>query len=443
MSRVRTYVTAVTLGAVVAAWSVYWVVPTGDGSFIRAAVWMSGLSLFALLLVYQLPAGAGGSVGFIPFTATALLSPNWIAVAAVTVTNIITEVISNRDPVKKIFNVVQMSLATSLAVLTYVALGGRPLLSLGAVSAPAALAAVGPPFAAMVIVFVAVNTLAVSGAIATSDGKNLIRVWRQNHLGSLAYDVLASPVAFLLAWCYARFGAFGAVVLALPLLGVRQLYKTNRQLERVNQELLELMVKAIEARDPYTSGHSRRVSHYATLIARALGLPSREIQRVATAALLHDVGKIHEIYAPILRKPDKLTPEERAVMQTHAIKSAELVATVSQLRELVSPVRHHHENWDGTGYPDGLAGEQIPLAARIVLVADTIDAMTTDRPYRKALGEAQVRSELAKFRGRQFDPVICDRLLASPMFGLLFASPTLREPAVVRTPQDNSIAQLA
>jgi putative nucleotidyltransferase with HDIG domain len=181
------------------------------------------------------------------------------------------------------------------------------------------------------------------------------------------------------------------------------------------------MVKAIEARDPYTSGHSRRVAHYSQLIARALSLSGQQTERVRVAALLHDVGKIHEIYAPLLRKPEKLSPSEWEVMQGHPIKSAELVMTVSHLEDIVLPVRHHHENWDGSGYPDGLAGEKIPLASRIVLFADTIDAMTTDRPYRKALGEVQVRAELIKYRGKQFDPIICDKLLASPMFGLLFA----------------------
>ena len=196
MNRVRLYVSGVALGAVAAAICVYWTAPMVDAGSIRAAMWMSGLSVFALLLVYQLPAGAGGSIGFIPFTATALLSPNWIAVLAVSVTNIITEIISTRDGVKKVFNVVQMSLATSLAVLSYTLLGGKPLLQYSGMSAPQAMATVGVPFSVMVIVFVAVNTMAVSGAIATNDSKNLLKVWRQNHLGSLAYDVLASPVAF-------------------------------------------------------------------------------------------------------------------------------------------------------------------------------------------------------------------------------------------------------
>ena len=107
-------------------------------------------------------------------------------------------------------------------------------------------------------------------------------------------------------------------------------------------------------------------------------------------------------------------------MQTHPIKSAELVSNVSQLKDVIAPIRHHHENWDGTGYPDGLVGESIPLASRIIMFADTIDAMTTDRPYRAALSEAQVRAEFVKLRGRQFDPGICDKLLESPLYPKLF-----------------------
>jgi HD-GYP domain-containing protein (c-di-GMP phosphodiesterase class II) len=107
-------------------------------------------------------------------------------------------------------------------------------------------------------------------------------------------------------------------------------------------------------------------------------------------------------------------------MQTHPIKSEELVRTVSQLKDVVGPIRHHHENWDGTGYPDGLVGEAIPIASRIIMFADTIDAMTTDRPYRAALTETQVSAEFVKLRGRQFDPSICDILLGSPLYPKLF-----------------------
>jgi HD-GYP domain-containing protein (c-di-GMP phosphodiesterase class II) len=207
------------------------------------------------------------------------------------------------------------------------------------------------------------------------------------------------------------------------LLGARELYSKNRQLEKTNQDFLELMVAAIEARDPYTSGHSRRVSHYSRIIGRAIGLRGKELDRVTIAALLHDVGKIHEMFAPILQKPGRLTAEERAIIELHPIKSAELVSMVGELHDLVPAVRHHHENWDGAGYPDGLAGTQIPLFSRIITLADTIDAMTTDRPYRAALGEPQVRSEIKKCRGTQFDPDICDVLLASRQFSALFDLP--------------------
>jgi HD-GYP domain-containing protein (c-di-GMP phosphodiesterase class II) len=145
------------------------------------------------------------------------------------------------------------------------------------------------------------------------------------------------------------------------------------------------------------------------------------------------------VFGPILSKPGRLTAEENAIMRTHPIKSEELASAVTELNDLLPMIRHHHENWDGTGYPDRLVGDAIPLGSRVIMFADTIDAMTTDRPYRAALGEAAVRSELERFRGSQFDPVIYDRLLKSPEFSLLFASAAAREfvreaPPVVREP---------
>jgi HD-GYP domain-containing protein (c-di-GMP phosphodiesterase class II) len=156
------------------------------------------------------------------------------------------------------------------------------------------------------------------------------------------------------------------------------------------------------------------------MIAEELRLSDRDVDRVAVAALLHDVGKIYEVFAPILQKPGRLTEEEWEVMKTHPVLGADLVATVAHLRHAVPSIRGHHENWDGTGYPDGLAGERIPLGARIISVADTIDALLTDRPYRKRLTSQDVRAELVRCRGTQFDPRVCDVVLSAPLWVRLF-----------------------
>src|SRR5258708_24322645 len=133
-------------------------------------------------------------------------------------------------------------------------------------------------------------------------------------------------------------------------------------------------------------GHSGRVSEYALAIARELRLSTNDVDGIKRAALLHDVGKIYEEFAPLLRKQGKLSAEEMIIMQTHVIRSGQLVSTAARLRGSVEAmIKHHHENFNGTGYPDGLAADQIPLGARIIIIADTIDAMTTARPHRRPI----------------------------------------------------------
>jgi putative nucleotidyltransferase with HDIG domain len=265
-----------------------------------------------------------------------------------------------------------------------------------------------------------VNTFSVAVAIGLAEGKSIVRTWVNGNKAGLGYDMVAVVVVYAAARAFVDWGWWGFGALSLLVYGIRSTYQTTHQLETTNRELLELFVHTVEFRDPYTSGHSQRVSRFSRIIAQLIGLSPKQIERVSTAALLHDVGKIHEVFAPILMKPGRLTPEERAIMELHPVKSAELVAKISALESIVPAVRHHHENWDGTGYPDRLEGKQIPIESRIIMFADTIDAMTSDRPYRKALGEAEVRSELRKFRGTQFDPDICDALLSSPEFSRLF-----------------------
>lgn len=416
--RVTLFVAFIVATAVVATIGLYANEPSVETAFFRAAVVFFTLGTFAEFLSYELTRGAKGSVGFIPYLALVALSPNWVAVVAVAGSIIVINLIVRRTTLKAIFNTAQHAVAVAAAAVSYQAAGGQPMLQV------ATFAVI--PLLAMLAAFTFVNSAAVSTVIALNDNRNVGAVWRDNTARTLPYDLLSLPVVFVFAWVYVNYGATGVALLAVPMLGVRQLYLTNWQLEKTNQELLELMVAAIEARDPYTSGHSRRVSQFSKVIARAIGLGSREIERVGVAALLHDVGKIHEVFAPILRKPDRLSPEEWEIMKTHPVKSAELVQHVSQLKDVVEPLRHHHENWDGTGYPDGLAGNEIPLYARVIMFADTIDAMTTDRPYRAALGEPQVRAELKRMKGRQFDPQICEALLESPLFASLFQQGTTK-----------------
>lgn len=389
-----------------------WADPSVHSADLRAVLTLSVIAVVSHVMGHDVSREARGSVSFVPYLASAAISPTWTAVVGVLCVSLIVQVVRRRSFAKSAFNLAQHTLSVSVAILAYRLLGGSSLLSRASLPYIA--------FVGLLVAYSAINTTAVSGIIALNDGRRMRDVWTKTCLGTIKYTVIALPLIVGLAWIYVRFGAPGAFVVAMALFGLEELYKINSQLERANQELLELMVAAIEARDPYTSGHSRRVSEHAKLIAEIVGLRGSEVRRVQITGLLHDVGKIHEIFAPILQKPGRLTDAENAVMQTHPIKSEELVAKVSQLRDLVPAVRHHHENWDGTGYPDGLAGDRIPLASRIVMFADTIDAMTSDRPYRRALDPSSVRAELMKHRGRQFDPTICDTLLSSSRFEELF-----------------------
>ena len=415
MSKVTAYVTIIVTFAALAATTLYLAAPGFDPNLARAALVFAALGFLAQILSYSVGGGVSAASSFLPFLTAAVLAPTWVGCAAVFASTLASGLIMKGPTTKTLFNAAQITLAIAVAILAYRYLGGQPLVG-GTKYVPA--------YLALVLAFTTVNSLAVSGVIAISERRSVAKVWRESKARTIVYDVLTVPFVYVFATVYIEWDWLGVAALAIPLLGVRQLYKVNWQLEQAHQELLEMMVANLEARDPYTSGHSRRVARNAKIIARAVGLGSRQVDRIGVAALLHDVGKIHEVFAPLLRKPDRLTAEEWAIMQTHPIKSAELVAKVSQLADALGPVRHHHENWDGSGYPDGLAGDEIPLGARIIMFADTVDAMTTDRPYRRAMAPEQVREEFIKQRGRQFDPEICDRLLASPQFALLFVDPS-------------------
>lgn len=385
-----------------------------------AILLLSVLAIVAELLGFVLPNSARGSIAFIPYLASALVVPSWPTMLAVAVVKAVVETARRSKASSIVLNISLHAVTVFGAIAVYSALGGRSLLLLR--SAPlltATLSASGPAMSAIAFSFVTNLTIGC-GYLAISKQQSLHELWRQNVLPTIGVDLLAVPVVFIFAWLYSAHGAIAAAALWVPLLGLREVQTVNLALQRTNEELLQLMIKSIEARDLYTSGHSRRVQRYSVMIARGLGLSERETETVGKAALLHDVGKIYEKYGPILRKADKLTADEWSTMQEHPVDGANLVATMSGLKEIIPAIRHHHENWDGSGYPDGLAGDRIPLAARIISFADTIDAMTSERPYRQPLTETQVRAEIIRCRGRQFDPAITDRLIATGLWLTLF-----------------------
>jgi putative two-component system response regulator len=189
-------------------------------------------------------------------------------------------------------------------------------------------------------------------------------------------------------------------------------------LQQMSLDVVRSLALALDARDHYTRGHSEWVAKYSVQIARALSCSDQDVEKLELAALLHDVGKIG-VRDSILRKPAKLSREEFAAVQRHPVSSAEIIQPVAYLRELVPAVRHHHERYDGKGYPEGLTGEAIPFSARIITVADAFEAMTSDRPYRKALSFEKAMAEIRRCRGSQFDPVIVEAFLS--------LTPTLKE----------------
>ncbi|MBZ5640074.1 MAG: response regulator [Acidobacteriia bacterium] len=187
----------------------------------------------------------------------------------------------------------------------------------------------------------------------------------------------------------------------------------NARLERdVRSMFLSIIVSmasAVDAKDAYTHGHSLRVARIGLLVAQELGLPRERMEPLLLSGILHDVGKI-AIPDDILKKPQRLDKAEFEVMKTHPLAGAKLLAHIPALAEVIPGIRHHHEYWDGSGYPDGLKGEQIPLAGRLILIGDAFDAMTTDRIYRKGMSVGDALAEIRKFAGSQFDPTLVARL---------------------------------
>jgi len=231
-----------------------------------------------------------------------------------------------------------------------------------------------------------------------------------------------------LLWAFLVAGTGAAYLLQLQMVRsiAKELVETEEQVDEVNSRLehsltrieehslgtLQALTAAVDAKDSYTASHSLGVTDYAVLLGEHMGLQADEIELLERAALLHDIGKIG-VSEEILLKPSRLTIDEFSIVQRHSAAGGKIIESIPFLQTLVPLIRHHHEHWNGRGYPDGLAGEQIPRLARVLAVADAFDAMTSDRPYRQAMILPEARIELMRGRGTQFDPHVVDAFLGA------------------------------
>lgn len=255
------------------------------------------------------------------------------------------------------------------------------------------------------LAFTVVNMSIAVMTAALRTHQSFLRVWSL----SVANVVTATAAQVLLGWLMAvvavQIGLWAAFMVMIPLQLAR--YSMSKYTEMRDQFFgsVSALSQAIDAKDGFTRGHADRVSRIAGAIAREMGTPEADIERIELAALLHDIGKI-AVPDRILMKPARLEPDERKAMQHHPLFGAAILEPSTALRPLVPMVLHHHENYDGTGYPEGLKGDEIPFGSRVIIVADAYEAMTSDRIYRKAPGHDAAMEQLHRHKGAQFDPKV-------------------------------------
>lgn len=250
-----------------------------------------------------------------------------------------------------------------------------------------------------------VETLLLAFVLSVASGTSAWYLWRSMARGLLV-EFLALPALGSLFPILAREHPLALVLMVIPLLGPYLAFRDYRQLHHETQNTFELLADILDRRDPYTAAHSQRVAQLTALILDEFPhLSAEEREAIISAARIHDLGKVATSDL-ILRKPGRLTDDEFAAIKRHPVDGSEILSHLSPYRHIVEIVRHHHERWDGRGYPDGLAGEAIPFGSRVIAVADTYDAMTTERPYRRALSHEEALAELRRGAGTQFDPAV-------------------------------------
>jgi putative nucleotidyltransferase with HDIG domain len=333
---------------------------------------------------------------------------------------IVTRRRKHRDPVRILFNVSSAALSIWLASHTFYYFADIPPLASYEGELHTILLL---PLAALATTYFLLNSGMVALAVALHRREPALTIWRTNFLG-LAVNYFGGASLAALFVTYTRTIDIASLGIIVPLLIISYLtFKTSlgrvedatRHVEEVNRlyfSTIETLATAIDAKDQVTHGHIRRVQKFALGLAHHLGVTdSKQLQALEAAALLHDTGKL-VVPEHILNKPGKLTRGEFEKMKAHASVGADILSSIQFPYPVVPIVRHHHENWDGSGYPDGLRGTDIPIGARILAVVDCFDALTSDRPYRPRMTDTESISILLQRRGTMYDPLVVDKFAA-------------------------------
>ncbi|ABY95397.1 MULTISPECIES: HD-GYP domain-containing protein [Thermoanaerobacter] len=298
---------------------------------------------------------------------------------------------------KVLFNASQLALSVGIGGLAYEYTGGIPatyiypryLLS-------AVLAA---------IVYYLLNTFIVAILLSLLLNKSFKYILTKDFKWMIPNFLFLAFLGIIMSEAFIRIGYISFILLFIPLLMIRYMFKLYMDSKQSYYDTINVLVKALDAKDKYTAGHSKNVEKIAALLCREFGLSESQTEMVRIAALLHDIGKIG-VKEEVLNKPGKLTDEELSIIKEHPQKGYEILRDVPALKEASLWVKYHHEWYDGSGYPDGIKGDEIPLEAQILSLADVFDALVSDRPYRKAFSQEEAYKIILEHERTQFSPKI-------------------------------------
>jgi putative nucleotidyltransferase with HDIG domain len=329
-----------------------------------------------------------------------ILGPFYTAAIDVASTLVMQGFVRRRAPVRMAFNMALFAITDFAAGYAFQAAGGT-------VGQLRLWSHVGPLLVCSLVYFT-VNSGLVSLIVGFTSGPDPWRVWQRNFQQGLLHHLSFIALGVLVAVTYFGIGPWGLALFAFPFLVGRHSFRLYMEIRSDLKDFVRALSEVLEEIDPYTGHHSVRVSQYAVRLARGLRLPEREVEEIEYAALVHDLGKIGPQHQHIRQKPGTLSHEEQRTLRAHPAAGAEIVSKVRALRRAAEIVRSHHERPDGQGYPFGLRSRDVPLGARILNVCDAFDAMTSDRPYRRALSMDAAVRELRRGAGTQFDTEVVD-----------------------------------